>query len=37
MGWLGWTALVAALVVVFFVLDRLVCGGRYCRRFVDFL
>jgi len=35
MGWLGWLAIVVAVVVVFLVWDLVFCGGQYCRRFLD--
>ncbi len=35
MSWLGWLGLVAGLLALFVVWDLVLCGGRYCKRFMD--
>jgi hypothetical protein len=35
MSWLTWILLVAGLIAVFVLWDRIFCGGKRCRALID--
>lgn len=35
MNWLGWLAIVAAIVALFVAWDLLFCGGKRCKGMID--